>query len=245
MTETSTPRRKSLASAFAAKGNRAEGLAGLLPTAGSPTQPRRSTPVTEVEPAAEESRPAEKAPAAQEPPQAQAESPAPTTAVPVPVHSEPVSKPEPTPPPAPAPTEKQAPIYGPSPDPTPVTDDVEPSTEIGKVTVTAYLDRATRDALQSRAAERRCDHADVAIEAFDSVGIAGLRSLFQPVAGRSAAGIPVHQEPFAVKGPVETWFRFTTAQRDWLDAQVKVVGSKSRSRLLAGVLSLHLRTASR
>ena len=246
MTETSTPRRKSLASAFAPKGNRAEGLAGLLPTAGGPTQPRRSTPVTEVEPAAEESRPVEKAPAAQEPPQALAESPAPTSTVPAPVRSEPVSKPEPTPPPAPTPTEKQAPIYEPAPDPTPVTDDdVEPPTEIGKVTVTAYLDRATRDALQSRAAERRCDHADVVIEAFDSVGIAGLRSLFQPVAGRSAAGIPVHQEPFAVKGPVETWFRFTTAQRDWLDAQVKVVGSKSRSRLLAGVLSLHLRTVSR
>ena len=244
MTETSTPRRKSLANAFAPKGNRAEGLAGLLPTAGSPTQPRPSTPISEVEPATEESRPVEKAPAAQEPPQAQAKSPAPTTTAPVPVRSEPASKPEPTPPPAPV--ETQDPIYEPASDPTPVLDDdVEPSTEIGKVTVTAYLDRATRDALQSRAAERRCDHADVAIEAFDSVGIAGLRSLFQPVARRSAAGIPMHQEPFAVKGPVETWFRFTTAQRDWLDAQVKVVGSKSRSRLLAGVLSLHLRTASR
>lgn len=247
MSDNRVRNRKSIAKSFAPKPNRAEGLAGLLPPGGG-LQPRRTaspqTPDTaqpEVSSAAAPHSPTPNQVTDTPPPAITApESPArvrpmepETVTAPVaPPHTAPVVV-------EPAPAVTEAP-------PAQISENENlPAADISKVTVTAYLDRTTRDALVNRAAERRCDHADVAIEAFDAVGIERLRALFQPVASRSSSGIPVHQEPFTVKGPVETWFRFTTAQRDWLDEQVKVVGSKSRSRLLAGVLSMHLQSPAR
>ena len=246
MSENRVRNRKSIAKSFAPKPNRAEGLAGLLPPAGG-LQPRRAaspqTPDT-AQPQIDSTAPHPPAPkrvtdapqpavsAPESPVRVQPMEPEAVTAPVAPPHATPVVV-------EPAPAVTEAP-------PAQILEEGNPpAADTSKVTVTAYLDRSTRDALVNRAAERRCDHADVAIEAFDAVGIERLRALFQPVAGRSSSGIPVHQEPFTVKGPVETWFRFTTAQRDWLDEQVKVVGSKSRSRLLAGVLSLHLRSPAR
>lgn len=243
MSENRVRNRKSIAKSFAPKPNRAEGLAGLLPPAGG-LQPRRAaspqTPDT-AQPQIDSTAPHPPAPkrvtdapqpavsAPESPVRVQPMEPEAVTAPVAPPHATPVVVE-----PAPAVTE--------APPAQTLEEGNPPAADTSKVTVTAYLDRSTRDALVNRAAERRCDHADVAIEAFDAVGIERLRALFQPVASRSSSGIPVHQEPFTVKGPVETWFRFTTAQRDWLDEQVKVVSSKSRSRLLAGVLSLHLRS---
>lgn len=246
MSENRVRNRKSIAKSFAPKPNRAEGLAGLLPPAGG-LQPRRAaspqTPDT-AQPQIDSTAPHPPTPkrvtdapqpavsAPESPVRVQPMEPEAVTAPVAPPHATPVVVE-----PAPAVTE--------APPAQTLEEGNPPAADTSKVTVTAYLDRSTRDALVNRAAERRCDHADVAIEAFDAVGIERLRALFQPVASRSSSGIPVHQEPFTVKGPVETWFRFTTAQRDWLDEQVKVVGSKSRSRLLAGVLSLHLRSPAR
>lgn len=246
MSENRVRNRKSIAKSFAPKPNRAEGLAGLLPPAGG-LQPRRTTsPQTPdtAQPQIDSTAP--------HPPTPKRVTDAPQPAVSAPESPVRVQPMEPeavtvpvAPPHAPPVVVESPPAVTEAPPAQILEDENLPATDISKVTVTAYLDRTTRDALVNRAAERRCDHADVAIEAFDAVGIERLRALFQPVAGRSSSGIPVHQEPFTVKGPVETWFRFTTAQRDWLDEQVKVVGSKSRSRLLAGVLSLHLRSPAR
>ena len=241
MSEDKVRNRKSIARSFAPKPNRAEGLAGLLPPAGG-LQPRRAaspqTPDT-AQPEIDSTAPHPAAPKrvtdAPQPAVSAPESPVRVQPMEPEAVTAPVAQPQ-----APPVVVEPAPTAAGAPSTQILEDEYLPPADTSKVTVTAYLDRATRDALVSRAAERRCDHADVAIEAFDAVGIERLRGLFQPVAGRSSSGIPVHQEPFAVRGPVETWFRFTTAQRDWLDEQVKVVGSKSRSRLLAGVLSLHL-----
>jgi len=230
MSDNKVRNRKSIAKSFAPKPNRAEGLAGLLPPAGGLQSRRTASPQT-PDTAQPEINSAAPQPAVTAP-----ESPARVR----PMEPEAVTAPV-APPHAPPAVVEPAPVVTEAPPAQILEDENLPATDMSKVTVTAYLDRTTRDALVNRAAERRCDHADVAIEAFDAVGIERLRALFQPVAGRSSSGIPVHQEPFTVKGPVETWFRFTTAQRGWLDEQVKVVGSKSRSRLLAGVLSLHLR----
>lgn len=230
MSDSKVRNRKSIAKSFAPKPNRAEGLAGLLPPAGGLQSRRTASPQTPdtTQPEINSAAPQPAVTAAESPAQVRPMEPEAVTAPVAPPHTPPAVV-------EPAPVVTEAP-------PAQILEDENlPATDMSKVTVTAYLDRTTRDALVNRAAERRCDHADVAIEAFDAVGIERLRALFQPVAGRSSSGIPVHQEPFTVKGPVETWFRFTTAQRGWLDEQVKVVGSKSRSRLLAGVLSLHLR----
>ncbi|MDV6278042.1 hypothetical protein R3Q06_31680 [Rhodococcus erythropolis] len=246
MSENRVRNRKSIAKSFAPKPNRAEGLAGLLPPAGG-LQPRgtasQQTPDT-AQPEINSAAPHPPAPKrVTDAPQPAGSAPEPPAQV-RPMEPEAVTAPV-APPHAPPVVVEPAPAVTEAPPAQILEDENLPATDTSKVTVTAYLDRTTRDALVNRAAERRCDHADVAIEAFDAVGIERLRALFQPVAGRSSSGIPVHQEPFTVKGPVETWFRFTTAQRDWLDEQVKVVGSKSRSRLLAGVLSLHLRSPAR
>ncbi|MFH5211551.1 hypothetical protein [Antrihabitans spumae] len=109
------------------------------------------------------------------------------------------------------------------------------------VSVTAYLDQSTRTALLTRASEGECEHSDVVVAAFDSVG-SGLAALFKPTVGRSASGMPIRREVPQVKGGIETWFRFTTDQRDWLDEQRKSVGAKSRSHLLARLLAHYLQT---
>jgi hypothetical protein len=209
--------RKSLAGSFGSgTQDRAEGLRGLLPTRS--TRPR--------------------------PPQVE---PSPVSPTPTPQPTREVARPPAQPiatvvkQPSPSPAAKRARAVA---APAPIVTDDEELDLISTgttVSVTAYLDQSTRTALLTRASEGECEHSDVVVAAFDAVG-SGLADLFKPTVGRSASGMPIRREVPQVKGGIETWFRFTTDQRDWLDEQRKSVGAKSRSHLLARLLAHYLQT---
>ncbi len=218
MTENTTGKRRSLASTFGAKTapDRSEGLSGLLPTRGNTPAPSPRPATAPAPPRVLHDVAADDRP---KPPRA--EPPTPRVVQPSPIATKP--RPEPV-------------IH---------VDETVGTVDGGTiVNVTAYLDRATQKALHECAAEEQCDHSHVVIAAFDAVGDR-LGDLFRPLVGRSAAGMPIRREPLQVKSGVETWFRFTIEQRDWLDEQQKKVGAKSRSHLLAGLLAHYLETRSR
>lgn len=215
--------RKSLAGSFGGgTQDRAEGLRGLLPTRSTRPRPTPVQPQIETPPAPSAPTPAPE-PAQREVARTPAQPVAPVVKQPAP----------------PSPAKRARPAAAPV---RIVADDEEFDLSGGTiVSVTAYLDQSTRTALLSRASEGECEHSDVVIAAFDAVG-SGLADLFKPTIGRSASGMPIRREVPQVKGGIETWFRFTTDQRAWLDEQRKSVGAKSRSHLLARLLAHYLQT---
>lgn len=139
--------------------------------------------------------------------------------------------------PTPTVTESKAPVAAPAP-----TQRVGDAAGGAMVTITAYLDQQTRSALLAYCAQHgNCDHRDAVIAAFDEVG-PRLATFFRQTVSTSASGIPIRHNPGQVKGGIQTWFRFTVDQRDWLEEQKEAVGARSRSHLLATVLAEFLGT---